>query len=161
MTGTLTHRKGDAANPDIAGPAIIAHITNDIGAWGAGFVVALADRYPAAKDHYQRWFRLGHGTYSGSFELGAVQFVPVAENRFVANMVAQHGIRSKTNPTPIRYDALETALTKTAEFALARNATVTGPKFGAGLAGGNWNTIATLIDKTLCARGIEVVIYTQ
>ena len=34
-----------------------------------------------------------------------------------------------------------------------------GPRFGAGLAGGNWKTIENLIFDTLCVKDIDTTIY--
>ena len=36
--------KGDATRPQASGPKIIAHICNDLGGWGKGFVVAISRR---------------------------------------------------------------------------------------------------------------------
>lgn len=41
---TITYLKGDATNPQSEENKIIAHICNDIGGWGKGFVVAISKR---------------------------------------------------------------------------------------------------------------------
>lgn len=41
---TIHYLKGDATNPVGPGPKIIAHICNDIAAWGKGFVLAVSMR---------------------------------------------------------------------------------------------------------------------
>lgn len=38
----INYLKGDATNPEISGNKIIAHICNDVGGWGKGFVVAVS-----------------------------------------------------------------------------------------------------------------------
>ena len=43
--------KGDATSPQAKGPKIIAHACNDIGGWGAGFVVAVSKRRKERFDH--------------------------------------------------------------------------------------------------------------
>jgi O-acetyl-ADP-ribose deacetylase (regulator of RNase III) len=72
-------------------------------------------------------------------------------------MLAQHAYRTPDNPVPLRYDALETALSSLAHFAAAHNATVHMPRIGAGLAGGDWERIAALIERHLDER--EVTVY--
>src|SRR5690606_6943524 len=85
----IEYQVGDATNPQ-ARPVIIAHVCNDIGAWGAGFVVPLGRRWPAAKDQYEKWHRSG-----ALFELGRIAVVSVGDNVWVANMIAQHGVRRR------------------------------------------------------------------
>ena len=41
----IQYRTGDATRPEGDGPKIIAHICNDVGAWGKGFVLALSKRW--------------------------------------------------------------------------------------------------------------------
>jgi O-acetyl-ADP-ribose deacetylase (regulator of RNase III) len=152
----ITYVQGDATLPMATGPKIIAHVVNDQGGWGRGFVVALGKRYPQAEAAYRRWSRRP-ATDDPPFTLGAVQFVAVAPDLWVANMLAQHAYRTPDNPVPLRYDALETALSSLAHFAAAHNATVHMPRIGAGLAGGDWERIAALIERHLDER--EVTVY--
>ena len=59
---------------------IVAHVCNNIGAWGAGFVVPLGRRYPNAKQLYH--------AASADLKLGWTQFVTSDDgNVLVANMV--------------------------------------------------------------------------
>lgn len=51
----IQYIKGDATQPIGEGKKIIAHICNDKGGWGRGFVVALGGRYPLAKSSYKMW----------------------------------------------------------------------------------------------------------
>ena len=47
----LFYRTGDATLPQGRGPGVIAHICNDLGQWGKGFVLPLGKRYPDAEKH--------------------------------------------------------------------------------------------------------------
>lgn len=152
----LQYRVGDATQPEGNGPKIIAHCCNDAGFWGAGFVVALAQRYPTARQRYKAWYR---GEEPQPFALGAVQFVGVSEALWVANLVGQYGIRGQTNKPPIRYEALEAGLTTIALFASTRGASVHMPRLGSGLAGGSWRVIAALIEQTLASKGVDAFVY--
>lgn len=151
----IEYIKGDATNPIGEGNKIIAHICNDIGKWGKGFVMALSKKWESPKSEYISWFEK-----KGILNLGEVQFVQVEENIWVANMIGQHRIRKGVNGTaPIRYQAVEIALQKVAEEAFKANASVHMPRIGTGLAGGKWEEIELLIEKTLLVKGIQTIVY--
>ncbi len=149
---------GDATMPSTNGHAMIAHVCNDIGGWGAGFVLALSKRWKQPEVQYRQWHRDG---IAGSlpFALGEVQFVRVNETTVVANMIGQHGIRGHGKLPPIRYEAVDQALGKVGEEALKMNASVHMPRIGCGLAGGTWDRIEPLILSRLSHRGIAVKVY--
>lgn len=151
---------GDATQPHnepyVDGAQIVAHICNDIGRWGKGFVLALSKRWPEPETVFKQAF-----LHKENCALGDVQFVPVTPQITIANMVAQHGIvvKGQIAAPPIRYEALEIALAKVAGAALERNATVHMPRIGCGLAGGRWEIIEPIIEKQLVARYVAVVVY--
>jgi len=156
----IKYIKGDATKPIGNGPKLIIHCCNDLvpGAWGSGFVLALSNRWTTPEVAYRRW-SIGKGKNCPPYELGQVIFVPVEEGVVVANMLGQQGVRNDNNLTPIRYDAIDSCLQKVAGYAIKNNASVHGPKFGAGLAGGKWEEIEKLIIKNLSEKDIEVIIY--
>lgn len=141
---------GDATQPVGTGNKIICHIVNDIGLWGAGFVLALGKRYPKAEEHYKEWSR-GNGEH---FHLGATQFVHVGGGTgsinnmiWVANMVAQRGVKNDKNPKPLQLDALADCLMLVDEWSETFSATVHMPRIGCGLAGGKWEEVSQVIAK--------------
>lgn len=145
--------EGDATSPSHSKdkPAIIVHICNDLGRWGAGFVLALSKRWRAPEAEYRTFSR------SPEFRLGAVQFVEVHPFIRVANMIAQHGI-GQTNGPPIRYDALETSLGQVATYALANGpSSIHMPRIGCGLAGGKWEEVEVIVARTL--GQLDVTVY--
>ncbi|QXV57394.1 macro domain-containing protein [Amycolatopsis sp. TNS106] len=150
---TLQYVTGDATQPVTTGSRVIAHVCNDRGGWGKGFVVALSRRWPELEDAYRAWAR------RSDFCLGAVDLVRVESETWIANMVAQHGYRSASNPVPLRYDALEKALSTVAKRAGDLGASVHLPRIGCGLAGGTWEHIAPLIERTLTIQGIPTTVY--
>ena len=152
----IIYTVGDATKPEGAGSKIIAHICNDIGAWGRGFVLALSKLSPAPERAFREWYR---GRERNDFALGAVQFVFVSPDIKVANMIGQHDIRKSQGVPPIRYDAVETALKTVGEKAQTENATVHLPRIGCGLAGGKWSEIEPLIERQICASGVPVFVY--
>jgi O-acetyl-ADP-ribose deacetylase (regulator of RNase III) len=153
---TLRIIKGDATDPQASGAKIIAHICNDLGGWGKGFVLAISRRWPQPERDYRRWHR---ERTSNDFGLGAVQLVQVRPDLWVANMVAQHGIRAGSGGPPIRYEAVEQCLGTVADHALRLGASVHLPRIGCGLAGGRWERIEPLIVNTLCARDVSTTVY--
>lgn len=156
MTNGLHYLTGDATLPQGDGPKIIVHICNDIGAWGAGFVLALSRRYPEPETEYRHWYA---GREQNDFVLGAVQFVSVGPDIWTANLIGQHGIRRKNGDPPVRYDAIRAGLSKVAAFAIEVGATIHMPRIGAGLAGGDWNIIAEILTEEVIARGVSVNVY--
>ncbi|GAA2455611.1 macro domain-containing protein [Actinomadura vinacea] len=153
----IRYIKGDATSPQAKGTKVIAHVCNDLGGWGKGFVLAISKRWPDPEKAYRAWHR---DRAHNDFGLGAVQFVQVEPYIWVANMVGQRGIRpSKKNGPPIRYDAVDQCLTALADKAKALDATVHMPRIGCGLAGGKWSRIEPLVTIRLTAQGIEVTVY--
>lgn len=161
--GTYQHEDGIDDAPDMP-PVIIAHICNDIGKFGSGFVVPLAQHFPVAREEYLKWYAEEvPGVIlpdANLFQLGNVQHIQVDENLWVANMIGQHktGFGPDGRP-PIRYAALADCLRTVGKFAKSIGAEIHAPQFGAGLAGGNWDIISTLIDECWCDMDIPVTIY--
>jgi hypothetical protein len=54
MTG-IQYRIGDATALTTDGNKLIAHICNDIGGWGKGFVLAISIRWPQPDAAYLEW----------------------------------------------------------------------------------------------------------
>jgi hypothetical protein len=172
---TLSHVIGDATKPANLGTVaiVIPHVCNDVGAWGAGFVLAISRSIsPVAELAYKTWKDGGeYGSAqkknikvrgnNGEFGLGATQFVKVPDKKLVvANMVAQHGLgHEKDGRPPIRYGALVTCMRAVRDIALAANAEIHCPRFGSDLAGGNWEAISLLIREEWVDCGINVTEY--
>lgn len=162
---SLRYVTGDATDPDTSDgrPAVITHICNDIGLWGAGFVVALSNRWPEPEEAYRRWAENSmrrNPPERSPFALGRVQFVPVGDGITIANMIGQHGVGHSDDGPPIRYPALTLCLRAVREYAVHQNAHVHMPRIGAGLAGGDWDIIEGLIvGQLLTAGNIPVTVY--
>jgi len=148
--------KGDATSPQASGSKIIAHICNDLGGWGKGFVVAVSRRWPEPEREYRRWHRDRAGN---DFGLGAVQLVSVRPDTWVANMIGQHGMKQGSAGPPIRYNAVERCLATLAGHAARLGASVHMPRIGCGLAGGKWELIEPIVARTLSEHGIAVTVY--
>lgn len=153
---TINYLVGDATRPLTSGNKIIAHICNDIGAWGKGFVLALSKLSPEPERAYRDWYAMRK---QNDFALGAVQFVAVSPEMVIANMIGQHGIRKTGSSPPIRYDAVKMALETVGKKALETTASVHLPRIGCGLAGGYWDKIEPLIEKQICDKRVVVFVY--
>jgi hypothetical protein len=141
-------------------PIVVAHIVNDVGAFGGGFVVPLGKRFPAVKSQYLHWHRGTDATMAGvPLMLGHNQVVYVDERITVCNMVAQHGLISPSNPHPIDYSALRSCMEVVADVANIEQAEIHAPKFGSLRSGGDWSVIEKLIEEIWIEAGISVTIY--
>ncbi|MFE2411302.1 macro domain-containing protein [Kitasatospora sp. NPDC057904] len=154
---TITYVRGDATAPQAKGVKVIAHVCNDLGGWGKGFVLALSKRWPEPEAAFRRWHR---ERAKNDFGLGALQLVQVEPYVWVANMVGQRGIRTgRSTGVPVRYEAIDTALAALGERAAGLGASVHMPRIGCGLAGGRWERVEPLVRARLVERGVPVTVY--
>lgn len=129
---------------------IIPHVCNNINLFGAGFASAISSRYPIVKENFHM---LGNKA-----KLGYVQYISVEKNKLsnceliIANMVAQNKTISKNNLRPLNYEYLVKCMIDVRNYIsnlktkLDITTEIHCPKFGSGLAGGNWDFIKCLID---------------
>lgn len=130
---------------------IVPHVCNNVDTFSAGFAAGVTKYYPIVKENYHL---LGSRFLKNN--PGYVQFVEVKKNptyghRLIfANMIAQNGTISKTNPRPLNYYSLVKSMVTIKNYILQNFDTenrvqIHAPKFGSGLAGGNWYFIEELI----------------
>lgn len=173
----ITFIKGDATKPEGNNLKIITHICNDIGGWGKGFVVAISNKWKSPEQEYRKWYKSNNGKNSETtqfenlqnydknssefkFGLGNVQFIKVEEDLWIANMIAQRDIgKNSDGKPPIRYRYLNECLKRVRKFAMAKQANIHMPRIGCGLAGGEWNKVAELINQNLIAYEIDTTVY--
>lgn len=140
---------GDATEPQAEGTKIIAHVCNNKGVWGAGFVLAVSNKWPRVKEMYQTWMK-------NMIDLGGkTQFALADSDIIVANMVAQDGVGG--GGRLVNYNWLADCLESVAFRAKQHNHSVHMPMIGAGLGGGNWNIIEAIIRETL--KDVDTTIY--
>lgn len=156
----ITYLTGDATDPQVPGNKIIAHVCNDIGGWGRGFVLSLSRKWPQPEQSYRRWYQEQDNAEEWPpMKLGQTIFVPVQPDIYVANMVGQHGVLTKDDGTPpIRYGAVEECLRDVEKFARDfDHASVHMPRIGCGLAGGEWSEVEAIINRVFIDT--EVYVY--
>lgn len=139
---------------------IVPHVCNNINLFGAGFAAGVAKHYPRVKDNYHL---LGNKN-----NLGYVQFVealvdPVYKHKLIfANMIAQNGVIGHNNKRPLNYAALVRCMESVNDYiaksfdTVETNVQIHAPKFGCGLAGGNWNFISDLINDIWSGKTVFV-----
>jgi len=149
----INYVKGDATAPQGEGDKIICHICNDIGVWGAGFVLAITKKWGYPEYHYRA---------RQQYPLGHVDVLSVDQDDngnvlYVANMIGQHGVRSNAQGIPpIRYQAVAEALMKVNKIAKEMGATLHMPRIGCGLAGGEWSQIEKILKAVV---SVDVTVY--
>ena len=143
----ILYIKGDATAPIGSGVKVITHICNDIGGCGKGFVLALSKKWKMPEEAYRQWYKSQE-----EFTLGAVQFVNVENELYVANMIGQHGIYK---------DIFLVVLTigGSCHFGNGHKASVHMPRIGCGLAGGKWELMEQIIKEELITKEIAVTVY--
>lgn len=147
----IHYLEGNAVEPVQTGNKIIAHVCNDISAWGKGFVLAISKKWKEPEKQYRSLER-------DLMNLGYTQFVRVEDDIVIANMIAQRGIfRDDNNLAPIRYIAVEHCLKAVAERARATNACIVLPRIGTGLAGGKWSIMEKVIESAV--GDVDVYVY--
>lgn len=128
---------------------LIPHCCNNIKLWGSGFVLAVSNYFPDAKEVYLH----------NSMELGHVSYYQ-KDNVIIANMIGQSGVG---NNKPIRYAALVQCMedvkrkiieSQNSEYIIEE---IHAPKFGSDRAGGKWELIEELIQEIW--RDFPVVVY--
>jgi O-acetyl-ADP-ribose deacetylase (regulator of RNase III) len=152
----IVYLKGDVTAPQVKGPQIIAHVCNDAGGWGKGFVLALSKCWTEPEKAFRAWYRERN---ENNFALGSVQFVAVQDNIWIANMIGQHGVKTGSKGPPVRYETIEKCLAQVTIEAKKLNASVHMPRIGCGLAGGKWEIVEPLVSKALSEQNIEVYVY--
>lgn len=145
----LTYLIGNVTQP-LTSRALIAHVCNDVGAWGRGVVLAIGKAYPLAEMTYR--------SLTDKRKLGTVQIVEISEDVLVANMIAQRDIvRMSRSTSPIRYDSLRLCLEQVYVYAVDHALTVHLPRIGCGLAGGTWELVEPIILKCMT---VDTYVYT-
>ena len=160
----ITYVTGDATVPQGDGHKVIVHCCNNVGVWGAGFVMALSRKggpWLRPEVEYKNW-AAKNGSEKFRSMLGALQLVPVENDIVVGNILGQESVgHDNDGKPPIRYEAIRTGLRLVAQYQKNKeeDLSVHMPRMGCSLAGGSWAKIEEIINETLIAKGIPVTVY--
>lgn len=128
---------------------ILAHGCNCRGGFGSGVAAAVAKKYPKARHYY-----LDKHDEDG-WELGEVQFVRQWNDVIIANCATQDAYLPR-GECHADYDAIRICMMKVKDYAKDKGLTVAIPKIGAGLAGGDWNVIETILNEVFNDYNVTV-----
>lgn len=118
-----------------------AHGCNKQGGFGAGVAKHIRNVYPEAY-HIYRDFHKKHG-----LEMGDVIYAHVAAHPqpIICHCITQEFYGNKPGRIYVDYDAVRTCMRELNKC--ASGCSVALPKIGAGLAGGDWEIIAKIIEE--------------
>jgi O-acetyl-ADP-ribose deacetylase (regulator of RNase III) len=139
------------------GEVLLPHVCNNVGVMGAGVAAAIASAFPGVDREYRRVCKEQAGAV-----LGKTITEHVEPHLYVMNMIAQDGFGYDEHP-PLRYEYLVHGMAEVRNLALSHidvgvETIIVAPRFGSGLAGGNWDFIRDLIVEMWVGHGLTVVI---
>jgi len=135
---------GDTLSPETG---IIVHGCNCQGVMGAGIAAQVRSRYPAAYEIYVKKHRIS------GLKLGEITYAEVAPNKIIVNANTQFSCG--VDRRYVDYEAVATCfeavkiLARSMEGPGHEKLDIVFPMIGAGLAGGNWKIIETIILETI------------
>ena len=156
--GSYTIIKGNVFEDKCEEPKILAHVCNNIGAWGAGFTKALDMMDPRIGSTYKSHIQKHYGNKL----MGTNMLFELSDEKiWIACMIAQEGLPSSTNSKPIKYVSLTECMVGVRKSAhIDYNVkNIICPRFGSGLARGTWAFIEELIHEIWVDRGLNVRVY--
>lgn len=150
---------------------IIPHVCNNMDLYGAGFASAVANKFPLAKANYHMLGKKFLKENPGYCQIiNAYENVKSKHTLYIANMIAQNGTISKNNPRPLNYLFLAKSMNLLSNFInhklkndnqKTEKIEIHCPKFGSGLAGGNWYFISDLIEDVWSQYNVTVHTYKE
>lgn len=143
----IEYRKGNLFETDILH---IVHGCNAQGVMGSGVAKIVKEQYFDAYKFYAEQYD-EHG-----LKLGDVQFVP-ANGKVIVNAITQENF-GRTGAKFVDYNAVANCMkTINKVLKLSGETQVAMPQIGAGLGGGDWSVIASIIESEL--QDIQPVVY--
>uniref|UniRef100_A0AAU6VYA7 Macro domain protein n=2 Tax=unclassified bacterial viruses TaxID=12333 RepID=A0AAU6VYA7_9VIRU len=158
----INYKVGDVVDAILSGEVIaIGHQANCFNTMNSGVAKAIRTRLPCAWEADQLTVK-GDRDKLGTISVGQLRNCLTGEpTGLVYNLYGQYNY-GYDNAGYTDYHALTKALIAMRDDLLTgNNLTEVGfPKIGAGLGGGDWSIISTLIADVFCDSGFNVTIYT-
>lgn len=132
--------KGDLLSVD---RGIIVHGCNSCGYFNAGVAKAIREKYPQAYQDYMYHYRRGNAN------LGNIIMTKISDDLYIVSGITQNEFGRIPQRCYVSYEAIEQVFSQVNNTAIALNLSVNFPMIGAGLGGGDWNSIRNIIDTTL------------
>lgn len=137
--------KGDLfSTPD----KLIVHGCNNRGVMGSGVAAVIKKLYPIAFETYKNSIK----------DLGTVSYSR-EKNKIIANAITQNGY-GFDGKRYVSYAAVKSCMRNIRVYAEDHNIdSISMPRIGAGLGGGDWETILQIIENEFSKTEIKVTIY--
>lgn len=143
----IIYKQGDILASD---EKVIAHGVNCSGGFGSGIAKQIAGKHPTIREAYLHRFN------TRGWKLGETQHIELGDGSFriITNCATQQRYGRADEGPYVSYPAIRSVIRSLVKsypggFAM--------PKIGAGLAGGNWDIIASIIEEEI--GQIEVRVY--
>lgn len=122
----------------------------------SGFAAQVARLYPEVRKAY-----IDKYLYDG-WKVGDVQVIEVASDplKMIANIAGQEFYGREPGRAYIDYDGLRAGLSRLLDYAEGLGFSVSCPRMGCGLAGGNWKIIQQLMRDCIKNRTINLEVST-
>ena len=120
---------------------IIVHGCNAQGVMGAGVALTIKKKYPECYKTYEEH------VFNNQDLLGTIAWHRVNEKLLIANAITQEFVG--THQRQVDYEAVAKCFEQVYAVAIKEGCQVFFPKIGAGLGGGNWNVLSTIIENVL------------
>jgi O-acetyl-ADP-ribose deacetylase (regulator of RNase III) len=139
---------------------IIAHGCNAQGVMGSGVALLVKQKYPWAYDYYKKCVRTSPWDDVHT-EYFVGNLYPVMQDGItIANCITQNYYGRDPSVRYVSYDGVDRCMKALSMHMFENNFhSVSMPKIGAGLGGGKWPIIASIVRVQLVARGLNVNIY--
>lgn len=162
----INYVTGDATSPQGEGNKMIVHCCNHMGMWGSGFVVALSRKWPEPEEEYRKLELSAYKNGAQSL-LGHAQYVKVADDTVVCNIIGQYGpggdMIGKTWIPPVDYRALTIGFAKIKQaFSSAskkKRFSLHMPRLGCDRAGGKWEIVEGILNHVFEDTDIDITVY--
>lgn len=130
---------------------LILHGCNAQKVMGSGVAKAIRKKWPGAYDSYCM-----QDAITG-LKMGMIIWYQTGDNSFVGNAITQDRY-GRDNKRYVSYDAIDVVMEKVNSYALEKNIeSVAMPLIGAGLGGGEWSIISSIITTRLVC--VQPVVY--
>lgn len=137
----IKYKKGNLL--DVTGEVII-HGCNAQGVMGSGVALAVKKKYPEAFEEYRKYC----AGLSPHYIMGdIVEYYHEESGTSILNAITQH-LYGTSGAKYVSYDAIDQVFAQIKGIYLP-DTPIHLPKIGAGLGGGDWGIISTIIEKRL------------